>query len=115
MPNQWQFKTEIKDSKIHGLGRFAMENISAGKPVLTLKGEIVPKEKAPRKFPVSDTHNMVCEDTYVNHSEDPNLELVRTKTTITVEKTFIAKKSIKDGEELTMNYKEFAGDRKFLF
>ena len=115
MPNQWQFKTEIKDSKIHGLGRFAMENISAGKPVLTLKGEIVPKEKAPRKFPVNDTHNMVCEDTYVNHSEDPNLELVGTKTTITVEKTFIAKKTIKDGEELTMDYKEFAGDRKFLF
>ena len=115
MPNQWQFKTEIKDSKIHGLCRFAMDNISAGKPVLTLKGEIVPKEKAPRKFPVSDTHNMVCEDTYVNHSEDPNLELIITKTTITVEKTFIAKKSIKDGEDLTMNYKEFAGDRKFLF
>ena len=115
MPNQWQFNTEVKTSSIHGHGRFSMEDISVGKRVLTLKGDVVPKEEAPRKFPVSDTHNMVCEDTYVNHSEDPNLELVGTKTTVTIEKTFIAKKSIKDGEELTMDYKEFAGERKFLF
>lgn len=115
MPNQWQFNTEVKTSSIHGHGRFSMEDISVGKRVLTLKGDVVPKEEAPRKFPVSNTHNMVCEDTYVNHSENPNLTLVEEKTTIIVEKTFIAKKQIKKGDELTMNYKEFAGDRKFLF
>ena len=115
MPNQWQFNTEVKTSSILGHGRFSMEDISVGKRVLTLKGDVVPKEEAPRKFPVSNTHNMVCEDTYVNHSENPNLTLVEEKTTIIVEKTFIAKKQIKKGEELTMNYKEFAGDRKFLF
>ena len=115
MPNKWQFKTEIKTSSIHGHGRFTMEDISAGKRVLILKGNIVSKEEAPRKFPINDTHNLDCDDTYVNHSEDPNLILVKTTTTIIVERTFIAKKSIKKGTELTMNYKEFAGDRKFLF
>ena len=58
---------------------------------------------------------MNCEDTYINHSEDPNLTLVEEKTTIVVEKVFVSKKKIKDGEELTMDYREFAGDRKFLF
>ena len=115
MPNQWQFKTEIKDSTIHGLGRFTMESIPKGKAVITLAGDIVPKEEAPKKFPVNDTHNMKCDDTWVNHSEDPNLTLVKTTTTITIEKTFIAKKKITKGTELTMDYKEFAKDRKFLF
>jgi len=58
---------------------------------------------------------MNCEDTYINHSDDPNLTLVDEKTTIIIEKVFVAKKKIKDGEELTMDYREFAGDRKFLF
>ena len=58
---------------------------------------------------------MNCADTYLNHSEDPNLTLVEEKTTIIVEKVFVSKKKIKDGEELTMDYREFAGDRKFLF
>ena len=49
MPNQWQFKTEIKDSTIHGLGRFTMESIPEGKTVLTLAGDIVPKKEAPKE------------------------------------------------------------------
>ena len=66
-------------------------------------------------MPVSDTHNMNCEDTFVNHNEDANLTLVDTKITITVEKTFVATKKIKKGSELTMNYEEFARGKKFLF
>ena len=115
MPNEWQYKTEIKTSTIHGHGRYAMENISAGERVVVLSGPVVPKEEAPKKFPISDTHNMNCEDTYINHSEDPNLTLVEEKTTIVVEKVFVSKKKIKDGEQLTMDYRKFAGDRKFLF
>ncbi len=73
MPNQWLFKTEVKESTIHGQGRFALEDIPIGRSVLTLDGAIVPKEQAPKKFPVSLTHNMDCEDTYINHSDDSNL------------------------------------------
>ena len=115
MPNQWLFKTEIKDSGIHGHGRFAMEDIPKGKTVVTLEGPALPKEQAPRKMPVNDTHNMNCEDTYINHSEDANLKLIGTKVTITVEKTFVSTKKIKKGVELTMNYEEFARGQKFLF
>ena len=108
MPNQWLFKTEVKESTIHGQGRFALENISIGKNVLILDGAIVPKEQAPKKFPVSLTHNMDCEDTFINHSEDSNLAYLGGTS-------FISCKNIKKGEELTMDYSQFAGDRKFLF
>jgi SET domain-containing protein len=108
MPNQWLFKTEVKESTIHGQGRFALEDISIGKNVLTLDGAIVPKEQAPKKFPISLTHNMNCEDTSINHSEDPNLAYLGGTS-------FVSAKNIKIGEELTMDYREFAGDRKFLF
>ena len=33
MPNQWLFKTEVKQSTIHGQGRFALEDIAIGKNV----------------------------------------------------------------------------------
>ena len=68
MPNQWMFKTEIKESQIHGQGRFALENIPIGRRVVELKGSIVPKEEAPGKFPVSLKKNMNFDDSYVNHS-----------------------------------------------
>ena len=44
MPNQWLFKTEVKQSTIHGQGRFALEDIAIGKNVLKLDGAIVPNE-----------------------------------------------------------------------
>ena len=108
MPNQWLFKTEVKESTIHGQGRFALEDIPIGRNVLTLDGAIVPKEQAPGKFPVSLTHNMNCEDTYINHSKDSNLAYLGGTS-------FVSCKNIKAGDELTMDYSEFAGDRKFLF
>tara|TARA_B100000965_G_C19584912_1_gene755269 strand:+ start:347 stop:673 length:327 start_codon:yes stop_codon:yes gene_type:complete len=108
MPNQWLFKTEVKESTIHGQGRFALEDIPIGRNVLTLDGAIVPKEQAPKKFPVSLTHNMDCEDTYINHSDDSNLAYLGGTS-------FVSCKNIKAGDELTMDYREFAGDRKFLF
>ena len=108
MPNEWLFKTEVKKSNIHGQGRFTLENISIGKTVLKLNGAIVPKEEAPGKFPVSLTHNMNCEDSFVNHSTKPNLAYLGGTT-------FIACENIQTGDELTMDYGQFAGDRKFLF
>lgn len=108
MPNHWLFKTEVKESNIHGQGRFALESISVGQQVVELKGSIVPKEQAPGKFPVSLTHNMNCDDSYVNHSKDPNLAYIGGTS-------FISAKKIKVGDELTMDYEQFAGDRKFLF
>jgi len=108
MPNQWLFKTEVKESSIHGKGRFALESIPIGRKVVELTGSIVPKEQAPGKFPVSLTHNMNCEDTYINHSNDSNLSYIGGTS-------FISCKNIKTGDELTMDYREFAGDRKFLF
>ena len=108
MPNHWLFKTEVKESNIHGQGRFALENIPIGRQVVELKGSIVPKEQAPQKFPVSLTHNMDCEDTFINHSEDSNLAYLGGTS-------FVSCKNIKKGEELTMDYSQFAGDRKFLF
>lgn len=108
MPNQWLFKTEVKESTIHGQGRFALEDIPIGRQVVELRGSIVPKEQAPGKFPVSLTHNMNCDDSYVNHNEDSNLAYIGGTS-------FVSCKNIKKGDELTMDYSQFAGDRKFLF
>ena len=87
---------------------FSNSDIAIGKNVLKLDGAIVPKEEAPGKFPVSATHNMNCDDSYVNHSTDANLAYIGGTS-------FISAKNIKAGDELTMDYSQFAGDRKFLF
>ena len=76
--------TEIKESTIHGLGRFAVENISKGSVVLYIEGTLSNK---------GNEHK-----SYINHSTNGNLTYV--------DGNFIAKENIFAGDELTWDYTE---------
>jgi SET domain-containing protein len=99
--NIWRIDTEILPSKIHGQGRFTMQTVLKGDLVLIINGEIKPRDKAPRKFPITEELNMDCDDTFVNHSKQNNLDLDG-------QIFFIANRDIAAGEELTMDYEQFA-------
>jgi len=98
--NIWQFSTQVLPSKIHGKGRFTDQTILKGNLVLIVNGEIKPKAEAPRKFPITDELNIDCDDTFVNHSKENNLDLVG-------QIFFVANRDISAGEELTMDYEQF--------
>lgn len=99
----------IKKSKISGQGAFADRDIDSGSELGT----------AFRK--VKDTGNPdedIVRDLlgkYVNHSSDPNLLLKIKEPKGEQCVVFAAKKQIKPGEELTVNYMEFPweGERGF--
>lgn len=82
--NKWYFQTEIKNSKIHNLGRFTLEPINEGSLVLTIHGNIYRNEN----------------NSFVNHSPSNNLNWNGINS-------WIANRQIETGEELTMNYSQW--------
>ncbi len=107
-------KTEVRESKIHGRGLFAVATIDKGEIVAVKGGHIVDgetlrREITPRLGPVEiqiDDNLFiapVAEEErelsmlYTNHSCDPNLGLRG-------EITFVAMRDIKPGEELTHDW-----------
>ena len=107
-------KTEVRESKIHGRGLFAVIEISKHEIVAVKGGHIVDRKALREKItprlgpveiqingdlfiaPVSDEE---CELSmlYLNHSCDPNLG-------IRGEITFVAMRDIRAGEELTHDW-----------
>ena len=87
----WYYKTEIKTSKIHGRGRFAVENISKNASVLTIDGNIYRNEN----------------NSYVNHSLSNNIDIDKET------KTWYANKDIKYDDEITMNYLQWIKELPF--
>lgn len=95
----------IKKSKISGKGVFAKRNFSKGeiilkwKPKLIKKSEIEKLSKRNRTFIQKigkNSYLMQAPERYVNHSCDPN--------TIAKNKSDIAARNIKRGEEITSDY-----------
>jgi len=82
--NKWYYKTEIKESSIHGNGQFALEAIEQGHMVLHIEGNIYKNEN----------------NSFVNHSTDNNLDWDGNSG-------WIANRFISVGEELTMNYTQW--------
>lgn len=78
------FKTIIKQSSIHGNGRFADEQIDKGTLVLIINGNIHKNEN----------------NSFINHSTDNNLDW-------NGDTGWISNREIEVGEELTMNYKQW--------
>jgi hypothetical protein len=120
-------KTEVKPSRIEGMGVFALEPIVIGQTVFVFDGRVdrkysesevlaLPlsaqlclyrsmwKSKSTRKY-------CMCGDngTYINHSNSPNLraEYVYEADQYGKEFTAVAARAIFPGEELFLNYTEF--------
>ena len=107
-------KTEVRESKIHGRGLFAIANIAKDEIVAVKGGHIVDRKTlrervTPRLGPVEiqiDDDLFIAPVTeqerdlsmlYSNHSCDPNLG-------IRGEITFVAIRNIRTGEELTHDW-----------
>lgn len=78
------YRTEVKNSNIHGQGRFTIEPIEPGSVVLHIDGNIYKNEN----------------NSYVNHSRNNNLDWNGSNG-------WIANKFIYAGEELTMDYSQW--------
>lgn len=101
-------KTEIKDSNIHGKGLFATENIKKETKLCYLEGQVVPWEikikynKEEEWNPLDEKTVMVrpykTKFSFLNHSEEENIVIKYFPLRLE------AKKDIKKGEELTINY-----------
>lgn len=107
-------KTEVRQSRIHGRGLFAADNIAKDEIVAVKGGHIIDRktlreEVAPRLGPVEiqiDKDLFIAPVTdeerelsmlYSNHSCDPNLG-------IRGEIAFVARRDIRAGEELTHDW-----------
>ena len=115
---------KVKKSKIHASGVFATEDIKKGKKIIEYIGEKITKkegdlrsEKRINKYLKSETHGSVYifelnsrydidgsptynKARYINHSCAPNceIEIIRGKIWV------MAKKNIKEGDELSYDY-----------
>src|SRR5438094_4794829 len=107
-------KTEVRESKIHGRGLFAIADIAKNEIVAIKGGHIVDRKRLREKItpllgpveiqigddlfiaPVSDEERELSM-LYLNHSCDPNLG-------VRGEITFVAMRDIRAGEELTHDW-----------
>jgi SET domain-containing protein len=107
--NHWIINTEIKPSKIHGIGRFTLLDIKKNSVVLILNGNITLRnDNNKTNMPVVGTGYVIeCDQTYMNHDENGNLSLDG-------QILFRANTDIRAGSELTTNYGCFAKGQ-FLF
>jgi len=110
--------TEVKPSAIHGLGRFSTSKISASTIVMVVGGRIIEieKERWSTGIPVADglviqAHDDFSRNGVINHSCDPNLEIIG-------DICFYSMRDIQPGEELTVDYGSFlysaSGPRDFI-
>lgn len=86
----WYYRTNIKKSNIHGVGRFAAEIIKKNHLVCCIYGNIYKNEN----------------NSFVNHSKDNNLNW-------NGKNGWIANRIIYPNEEITMDYTQWIPGIKF--
>lgn len=107
------YKLEIRPSRIHSLGVFALEEIPRGKRVVEYTGQRLSIADAmDLKFPfdrylVRPSRHWILDGRIggsgaelINHSCDPNLDLKASSGRI----HFWSRRRIREGEELTLRY-----------
>jgi SET domain-containing protein len=103
----------VGTSRIAGKGLFAAQNIKKGTRIIQYIGQRISKEETAERlyqgnqyiFEFNDHYNidgktLKNKARYINHSCDPNCEILLTKRTIWI----VAKRDIKEGEEFSYNY-----------
>ena len=110
---------EIRRSRIHGRGAFAIRKIAKGERLIEYKGERITWQQAERRYPIDPVpyhtflfeigDGTMCIDAarggsvakWINHACNPNCEAVEDED----ERIFIeAVRAIRPGEELTYDY-----------
>jgi SET domain-containing protein len=108
------FRIRLAPSKIHRWGIYATERIPAGRKVIEYTGEKISRRETKRRAEGSNLIYLFTLDPYwtidgsvggsgaqyINHSCDPNLEARIIKGHI----LYMAKRMIRPGEELTVDY-----------
>jgi SET domain-containing protein len=107
------YKMEIRESKIHRLGVYALENIPARRKVIEYTGEKISRKETKRRGDGPFTYLFTLNDYWtvdgavggsgaeiINHSCDPNLRTVILKGHI----LYVSRRPIRKGEELTVDY-----------
>jgi SET domain-containing protein len=119
-PEYCFFKLQIKPSKIHRWGVYAGEDIPLRRKIMEYRGERINRKETKRR--ADEQPHMIYLFTldpywtldgavggsgaeFINHSCDPNVKAVVLKGHI----LYMARKPVKKGEELTIDY-HFAKD-----
>lgn len=109
---------EVRKSRLHGLGAFALRRIRKGTRLIEYLGDRVSHEEADRRYedrPGDDGHTFLFivdartvidagvggnDARFINHSCDPNCETVIERKRVFIE----AARTIQPGEELSYDY-----------
>jgi len=105
---------EVKESPLHGKGVFATRNIKKGAHLVTSHmalihvNENLPEVLATLQFPWTKEYDAICisdAGSFFNHSSKPNAE-VKMRDFNNLIQTFVAKKDIVKGTEITIYYND---------
>lgn len=108
------FELEVKPSKIHRWGVFALETIPKGRKVMEYTGELVSRKEGKRRAESNEIHCLFTLDSYwyidgavggsgaefVNHCCEPNLESRIVQRHV----LYFSLREIQKGEELLLDY-----------
>jgi SET domain-containing protein len=113
-PRHTNFRLEIRESKIHGRGVYALENIPARRKVIEYTGERISRRETKRRGLGNITYLFTLDDYWtidgaiggsgaeiINHCCEPNLSSCILKGHI----LYMSRRPIKRGEELTVDYR----------
>ena len=108
------FRMEIRESKIHRRGVYALERIPARRKVIEYAGERISRRETKRRGQGSLTYLFSLDDYWtldgavggsgaeiINHSCEPNLYSCIVRGHI----LYMSKRAIRPGEELTVDYR----------
>jgi uncharacterized protein len=108
------FKLEIRESKIHRRGVYALEPIPARRKVIEYTGERISRRETKRRAGGNITYLFTLNDYWtidgavggsgaeiINHACDPNLRAQIQQRHI----LYISRRAIQPGEELTVDYR----------
>jgi uncharacterized protein len=108
------FRMEIRESKIHRRGVYALQRIPKGRKVIEYTGERISRKETKRRGQGSITYLFTLDDYWtidgavggsgaeiINHSCEPNLYTKIVRGHI----LYMSKRAIRPGEELTVDYR----------